>query len=67
MWGLLTISYHLPSLVAIGAVEVQIFFFFHFSCDHVIKRLHNLEAGVPPLQVTTLSSLVATDIAEMQI
>ena len=41
--------------------------FFHLSCDHIIKNSRNFEDWVPPPQVTTLPSLVAIDIAEVQI
>ena len=39
----------------------------HLSRDHVIKRTRDFEVGVPPLQVTTLPSLVAIGIAEVLI
>ena len=37
------------------------------SRDHVIDRSRDFEVGVPPPQVTTLPSLVATGIVEGQI
>ena len=33
----------------------------------MMKRSHGLEAGVLPMQVTTLSSLVVIDVAKVQI
>ena len=40
--------------------------FLNLSRDHLIKRSRNFKGGVPPLQVTTLSSLVAIVIPEGQ-
>ena len=41
--------------------------FLNLSRNQVIKRSRYSEGGVPPLLVTTLPSLVAIGIAEMQI
>ena len=41
--------------------------FLNLSCDHVIKRSHDFEGGIPLLQVTTLPILVAIARAEWQI
>ena len=41
--------------------------FLSLSRDHVIKRSRDFEGGVTPLQITSLSNLVATGIVEGQI
>ena len=41
--------------------------FLNLPRDHVIKRSRDFEGGICPLQVTTLSSLMAIGIAEEQI
>ena len=38
-----------------------------FSCDHIIKSSRDFEDWVLPRQVASLPSLVAIDIAEVQI
>ena len=38
-----------------------------FSCDHIIKSSRDFEDWVLPRQVAGLPSLVAIDIAEVQI
>ena len=52
--------------MAIDIVEVQIYIF-HLSGDQVINSSRDFEDWVLPLQVTSLSGLVAIDIAEVQI
>ena len=53
-------------LMAIDIVEVQIYVF-HLSGHQVINSSRDFEDWVLPLQVTSLSGLVAIDIAEVQI
>ena len=53
-------------LMAIDIVEVQIYIF-HLSGDQVINSSPDFEDWVLALQVTSLSGLVAIDIAEVQI
>ena len=53
-------------LMAIDIVEVQINIF-HLSGDQVINSSRDFEDWVLALQVTSLSGLVAIDIAEVQI
>ena len=67
MWDLQTVSITLPSLMAVGIEEAQIQYLFHLSRDHIVKRSHDLEVGVPPSQVTSLPSLMTIDIVEVQI
>ena len=66
MWGLLMVSYH-PGKSHdhryCGSADIS---FLSFSRDHIIKRSCDFEGGVPLLQVITLPSLVAVDIAEGQ-
>ena len=65
--GLPTVSYHSAKFDGHRYCESADISFLNLSRDHVIKRSRDFEGGVPPLQVTTLSSLVAIDIAEVQI
>ena len=67
MWGVPMVSYHPDKLHGHRYCESADISFLNLSCDHVIKRSRDFEGGVLPLQVTTLSSLVAIDIAEVQI
>ena len=67
MWGLPTVSYHSATFDGHRYCESSDISFLNLSRDHVIKRSRDFEGGVLPLQVTTLSSLVATDIEEVQI
>ena len=67
MWGLPTVTYHPANFDGHRYCESADISFLNLSRDHVIKRSRDFEGGVPPLQVTTLSSLVAIDIAEVQI
>ena len=61
------VSYHSAKFDGHRYCESADISFLNLSRDHVIKRSRDFEGGVPPLQVTTLSSLVAIDIAEVQI
>ena len=65
--GLPTVSYDSAKFDGHRYCESADISFLNLSRDHVIKRSRDFEGGVPPLQVTTLSSLVAIDIAEVQI
>ena len=67
MWGLPTVSYHPVKFDGPRYCESADIRFLNLSRDHVIKRSRDFEGGVSPLQVTTLSSLVAIGRAEGQI
>ena len=65
-WDSTNISYHSAKFggnMYCGNADI---IFFRLSHDHMVKRSHGLGAGVRPMQVTTLSSLVVIDIAEVQ-
>ena len=65
--GLSTVSYHSVKFGGhryCGSVDVS---FFHVLRDLIIKILSEFEGGVPLPLVTTLPSLVAIDIVEVQI
>ena len=65
--GLPTVSYHPVKSDGRRYCRSAGISFLNLSRDHVIKRSHDFEGGVPPPQVTTLPSLVARGIVEEQI
>ena len=67
MWGLPTVSYHRVKFDGHRYCESADIRFLNLSSEYVIKRSRDFEGGVSPLQVTTLSSLVAIGSAEGQI
>ena len=66
MWSLPTVSYHPAKFDSYRYCESGDAIFLNWSRDHVNKTSRDFEGGVLPLPVTTLPSLVAIGIAEVQ-
>ena len=67
MWGILTVSYHPARFDVHRYCESADLGFLNFSLEHVIKRSRDFEGWIPLPQATTLPSLEAIVMAELQI